>query len=258
MSEPVKDGGELDEPEKTNGEFVVAGGDSPVAFDSAKEIFDSMAASVITEVEGMTPSAPSLGTDTSTSAVLLQNAVKGIRVETSISHDLESLQVGQKRANRLEVVALAGGKAQADRSSMGVDHCRQLRIHTAFGAAHRLGGLPTGGIRTVLMKFDMGTIKVPQSPGGLLGEHGEQLRPKSDGAPTSPARVDRTPGAELCGHVPPRTARAQYIPDRRDHQPIILWRAATEAPISRVRLSRPITLIFLAEATMAPAAQAGV
>ena len=51
MSEPIQDCREANEAEEGLGEFVVASGDATVDFDPTEEVFDLMAAPVVTAME---------------------------------------------------------------------------------------------------------------------------------------------------------------------------------------------------------------
>lgn len=86
--EPIEDSGELNEAQKRSREFIVAGGDAAMALDSAEEVFDAMAATVVAAVEGVAPSAPAPWSDTGPNAGLVQRAMKRARIKALIGHDV--------------------------------------------------------------------------------------------------------------------------------------------------------------------------
>jgi len=114
MSEPIKQGCELDEAEKGGGEFVVAGGDSSMTLAPAEEVFDSVPSAVIAAVKPMAPGAAAFGPDTGANAMLVPHPVERIRVETPIGHDMVVFQVREQGLNRLDVMALARRQAEAE------------------------------------------------------------------------------------------------------------------------------------------------
>jgi len=258
MSEPIEDCGEVNEAEEGFGEFVVAGGDAALDFDPPEEVFDLMAAAIVTAMKaGRLESAP-LGWDAAAAALAAEAGAKDIGIEAFVSDDPAAPRASQHGLDGMLVMLLPRSETQRHRPATSIDDCGQFGVQPTFGAAHRLGRLPAAGIGAMLMELDMRAIQVPQLPLCATGEQGQQLRPQPARTPAPPARVNRTPRSEQRRHVAPRAACAQHIPNRCNHEPVVLPWSSASVPICQSRLLRPLTLIFLAEPKGTPATLAAM
>ncbi len=230
MSEPIQDGGELDEGEKSAREFVVASGDAAEAFDPAKEVFDVVSAAVVAVMEADGSATIAARRDTNSGALLPKVCTEAVGIECLVADRTLVPQSRNDRGDCLEVMLLAGRKAQSHRPAMPFDHGGEFCVKPSLGSPDRMPCLSARRVRPVLMQFDMGTIKMTQLSGRLSGEQREQACPKPAFAPTTPASVNRIPRTKCCRHVTPRTSRAQHIPNGSNHQPIIFgWPAPNPA-----------------------------
>ena len=154
MSEPIQCRCEVDEAEEGLGEFFVTGGDAAVCLDPAEEVFHLMALPVVaTEVAGRVEPIPSRR-DAGAAAVGAEAVAKGLGVKAFVGHHPTVTSAGQQREHR--VLVMPGATVQADGygPTARINQGGEFGIQTAFGAPHRLGGLPTCGIGTMLMELD--------------------------------------------------------------------------------------------------------
>ena len=254
MSKPIQDGGELHESEEGDGEFVIAGCHAAEAFESGEEIFDPVAATVVAAMEGHGLAAAAQPSNADPRLLPVKLRPEATRIEAFVANDAFTAKRGPQRLNGFEVMAIARGQAQRHSPSVGVHDGRQLGVDPALTATNRLLDLAPARIGAMVMHLDVRTIDVSQLTARSARQPRQQLGPQSTRTPSPPAGVDRAPRPELAWYIAPRTARSQYIPDGRDHESIILPRSAATVPICQRRLLRPLTLIFLAEPTAAPAA----
>ena len=253
MSKPIQDGGELDEAEVSLGEFVVARSHATEAFDSGEEVFDPVAPTVVSAMERHGLAAAAQPSNANPSPLPVQLDPKVTRIETFVANDALASKRGHQGLDGFEIVAVARGQAQGHRPAVSIHDRRQLGVDPALAPANRLQGLAAARIGAMVMHLDVRTIHVAELSTRAPRQCGQHPDPQPTRTPPPPTGIDRTPRSELFGHIAPRTSRAQDIPDRRDHEPVILRGAAATVPIGPRRVSRPLTLIFLAEPTAAPA-----
>ncbi len=255
MSEPIQDGREVNEAEEGFCQFVVTGGDAAVDFDPAEEVFDLMAAPVVTAMEAGRLPATALGWDTAPGALGVEAGPEDIGIEALVRHDPATPRTGQHRADRVLVVLWPGSETERHRPAARVDEGREFGVQSALGTAHRLGRLTARRIGAMLMELDVRAIQVPQFAFGVLGQHGEHPGEQAIGTPAPVARIDRGPRSVTLGQIPPRQAGAQHEKDGAEHQPVIL-RWAASSPSSGTscnsRFATAIRSIFLAAPTAAP------
>jgi len=239
MSEPVQDGGELNEAEKSNGKLVIAGGNAAEALDAAEEVFDAVASAVVAPMERAMLASTLTRGDATVRFLAAEEGPNNGCIESLFGHRALAPQRRHYRQDRLEVMPLSWRQAQSDRATI----CK-LGVDASLGPANLMLRLSAPRIGFVLVDLEVRAVHVPQLSFCTPGEHGQQLCPQAVRAPSPPSRIDRTPRAELRGHMPPRTSRARSVPHRRDHGPVILQRPAIKVPICQSRQLRPLTLIF--------------
>lgn len=122
MSEPIKNCRKINEAEEGLGQFVVAGGDTPVDFDPAKEVFDLMAAPVVAAmVAGRLP-ASALGRDATTGTLGVEVGAEDIGIEALVRHDSTVTGTRQHRHDRVLVMLWSRSEAERHRTTSRVDH----------------------------------------------------------------------------------------------------------------------------------------
>ena len=94
MSEPIEDGGEVNEADEGFGEFVVTGGDAALDFDAAEEVFDLMAAAVVAAMKSDRLTASAFGWNAATGPLLAQFLAKDISVESLVGDNPVSAGTG--------------------------------------------------------------------------------------------------------------------------------------------------------------------
>lgn len=249
MSEPIHDGGKLNEAEEGDGEFVVASADAAMGFDAAEEVLNLVTALVITTMEASRVPSAAFRRDAAAGPLGAQSDAEDVGVKALVGHDPAVPHAGQHRDHGMLVVLLAGGETDREDPTPRIDDRREFGIQTAFGAAHRLRGLTAPGIGSMLMQFDMGAVQVPQFPYGPIGQDREHPGEQPAVAPAAVTRIDRTPGSVARRQITPRHTRAQNEKHCAEHHPVVFGRptparhcAITPSP----RFSRRIRSIFLA------------
>lgn len=232
MSEPIEDGGELNEAEKSKGDFVIAGGNAAEAFDATEEVFDVVASAVVALMKRSTLAAAPTRGNAGARFFAVEEGPKSGCIESPVCYALAP-QGRHDRQDCLEVMSLSWRQAQSDCSAIGINDGCKLGVDASLGPADLMLRLSTLGIGSVLVDFDVRAVQVPQLSFCTPGEYGQQLCPQAMRAPSPPSGIDRTPRPELRRHIPPRTSRAHDIPHRRDHRPVILRRPSPTAPIAR-------------------------
>ena len=230
MSEPIKDGCELDEGEKSDGEFFETRADATMAFDAAEEVFDFVPPPIIAAMERRRATARTLWRDADPSVLATQSRTKVVGVEAFVADDTPLPQATKQRFDGEEIVALALSQSECDGAPTTLDDGRQLGVDPSLGSADGLCRLSAAGIRTILVQLDVGTIDIAQFPLRALRDSREQAGEQSYRAPTSEARVDRTPRTKALWQIAPRNAGAQDVEHGREHDFIVLGRPTPARP----------------------------
>lgn len=230
MSEPIQNRGQLHEGEKRLGELLVAGADAAVFLDATEEVFDPMAAAIVSAMKAGGVTAAASWWDAAGGLLPPQTIPEAIGVEALVGHTAVPAQGGQQRAHRMQVMPGAGCQAHAHRPAVLIDDRRQLGVQPALGPADGLRCLPASRIGSVLVQLDVRAVHMAQGALGTLGQAFEQSAPQAARTPASPAGVNRTPRAIAAGCVTPRAARAQHIPDRRYDNAVVLGRSPAPQP----------------------------
>jgi len=250
VSEPIKDRGEANEAKEGLGQFVVAGGDAAVDFDSAEKVFDLMAAPIVTPVEAGRLATTAPGWNAATGALGAEAGAEDISIEAFVSDDPTAASTGQHRFDCVLVVLRSGSDTERHGPAARVDEGRELGVQSALGPAHRLRRLPASGIGAMLMELDVRAIQMPQLAHRTLGQHGKHPGEQSAFAPASIAGVDRLPRSITLGQIAPRHTGSQHEEDRAEHQSVILRRPTTSsspcANLPSPDFSARIRSIFLA------------
>lgn len=230
MSEPVEDRSELNEAKKRGGELLVTGADAAMAFDPAEEVFDPMAAAVVSAMKRGRPSSVSLRRNADAGLLAVELSAERIGIEALVCDRTMPAQTRQQGFDRMQVVSLASGQTKGDGATSAIHDGCELGVDTALGAPDGLGGLPTAGIRAVLMQLDMRAVEVPQFALCARGDQGQHASKQSRRAPASEASVNRTPRTEAVWQVSPWNPCAQNVEDRGDHDPVVFRRPAPARP----------------------------
>ena len=180
------------------------------------------------------------------SRVVDQREAFGVRVEAAIGDRMLVSEDRHQRKDRLEVVLLTRSQAGPNRSTQSIDHGGELRVDASLRPADRLERLPTRRVGSVLARLDVRAIKMPQLPRRIPGKLLEELPPEATRTPSSPSRIDRSPRTKAVGQISPRHPGAKHIPDRRDHEPVVLSRAPSNVTRWRLRTLDFAGSIFLA------------
>jgi hypothetical protein len=252
MSEPIKDGCELNEGKVGGCELVIAGRNSTEAFDAAEEVLHSVAAPIVAAVEPVAPGSPPLGSDAGPHMGKAKRRVERVRIEAAIGDRMLVSEDRQQRKDRLEVVLLTWGQTESNRPTQRVDDGGKLRVDASFRPANSLERLPTRRIGTVLVKLDVRAIEMAQLPRRITSKPLEELLPKSTRTPSSPSSVDRAPRSITSRQVAPWHSRAQNVPDGRDHDPVVLARSPSNVTRGPLRSLNLVRSIFLAAPKAAP------
>src|SRR5882672_1538497 len=175
MSKPIQDGGELDKAKEGDGEFVVACGHPPEAFESGEEVFDPMAAAVVAAMEGHGLAAAAQPSNANPRALTVQLGAKVAGIKTFVSDHALAPQRRHQRLNGFEVMPVARSQAKRHGPPVSIDDGRQLGVDAALTAANRLLDLAPAGIGAVVMYFDVRTIHVPEFTARSARQRGQQL-----------------------------------------------------------------------------------
>jgi hypothetical protein len=132
-----------------------------VTLDSAKEVFDHMAPTVVAAVKGYWPKARALRGNTDSCTLPAKARPKRIGVETFVCNGATVSQAGQERLDSIKIMTLALCQAERDRSTTSLNDCRKLGVDPTLSATDRLGSLASAWICTVLMHFDVRAIDMP-------------------------------------------------------------------------------------------------
>lgn len=241
MIDPVEHGGEEDKAEEGDGEFIIACGDAAMAFEASEEVFDGIAMTIKLGAVVVGGASACSRRNTGEGTAGSEIAAKVVGIKAAIGQDPASAQVLLQRGAGPQVVLRAGRQTEPNIRVDPVHDCGQLCIESALGFTLGLAGLTSRWIGSITMHFDVRTIDAANPPPHLPAQLRVEPRPHTRGAPPTKTRVNQTPRTEQRRQVPSRRSGAQHIPDRRE-------------PYCQIALLRPLTLIFLAEPTAAPAA----
>ncbi len=225
MNEPIDDGRELNEGNESDSEFVISGAEASVGFDSAEEVFNFVAPTVVAAVKGHWPTARALRRDTDRRTLSAQARPKRIGIETFIGDGATVAEAGQERLDRIKIVTLTLSQAERDGSPASINDRGKLGIDSTLCATDRLGSLAAARVRTVLMQFDVRAIDMSQLPRGSRCDRLEHPGKKPRSTPAPKSRVDRAPGAKLLRQIAPRDTSPQDVEYRAEHEPIIFRRS---------------------------------
>ena len=125
MSEPIEDCREINETEEGLGQFVIAGGDTSVDFDPPEEVFDLMAAAVVSAMEAGRPVPISTRPTLADGLAIPQvgaNAFEILktRVDRFITVSEEEIAISILRIVELEKGVVEGAAATPLAKSMGL------------------------------------------------------------------------------------------------------------------------------------------
>ena len=248
MSEPIQGCGELNEPQKGIGEFVVAGGDSAMGFDATEEVFDLPAVAVVATMKTNRVTTAALGRDTRTAALAVQPCAKVICIESPVCHQTVPAGRPQHRESGEEIVALTAIQAYGEGATPSIDHRGELCIESTLGPAHRLGGLATPRIGAMLVELDVRAVEVSQRADGLAAKLSKNASEQALAAPQPEPAVDGLPFAVSFGEISPRTAGAQHEKNTAENQTVILSRSSSPSSGTSCNspAARAIRSIFLA------------
>ncbi len=227
MSEPIEDGGELDEGEVSKGEFLIASADAAVALEAAKEVFDMVTPTVVAAMKSRGPAARAFWRNTHACALPAKSGAERIRIERFVGHGAAAAQTGQERLDCIQIVALASGQSKRHGAPVTFHNRRQFGVNAALGASDCLRGLPAARIGAGLMQLDMRAVDVAQLAFRVSRHQCEDAREESGGTPAAETRVDRTPRTKPRRQIAPRDPGAQDEEHRRDHEPVIFRWPAT-------------------------------
>ena len=164
MSEPIKDGCELNEGQKGDGKFFEPGADPTMAFDAAEEVFDFVPPTIIAAVKGRWTATQTLGWDADAGALAAQPRAKGVGGEALVANAPPPPQATEQRLDGEEIVALPLSQAECDGAPATLDDGCQLGVEPSFGASDGLCSLSAAGIRPILVQLDVRTIDRAQLP----------------------------------------------------------------------------------------------
>jgi len=230
MSEPIKDGRELDEGEKSDGKFFETGADATMAFDAAEEVFDFVPAPIVAPMERRRTTARTLWRDADACVLATQSRAKVVGVKAFVADDTPLPQATEQGFDGEEIVALALSQSECDGAPTTLDDGRQLGVDPSLGSADGLCRLSAAGVRPILVQLDVRTIDIAQFPFRALRDSREQAGEQAHGAPTSEARVDRTPRTKAFRQIAPRNAGAQDVEHGGEHDFIALGRPTPARP----------------------------
>ncbi len=224
----------------------MSGGDSIVAFDPAEEIYHGVPVGVepTAEIAGLATGTARRDADEGTRA--RQVVAETIGVETLVADSPFSCQVWHERRTGDQIALLSWCEFESHRASVRVNDHGQFRIKAAFGASHGLGFLPSGRIGCIAMDLDVRAVDAANLPNGSGPVLSKNPWPQTLCAPSSKARIDRTPRPKAIGKVSPRNPGSQDVPNRCKHKPVVLRRSAYSATICQIPITADVRSIFLA------------
>jgi hypothetical protein len=246
VSDPIDCDREAYEAEKGFGQLFIAGTDSAVAFDAAKEGFDRMTVSIKRPIEAVGDTTGASRWNAYECAGVGEVVAEGIGVESAITNDPMTAELRQQRFAGTQVVLGTGREMKADCTPDAVDHSCKLGVESALWPPDRLGGLASIRVGPVLMNLDVGAVDTADPSARATAEGRDQASPEPRNAPSSEARVDGTPRAKLRRKVSPRHASPENIPHCSDHKPVIFRRPASIVTICQIPTSGGVRSIFLA------------
>src|SRR5882762_356339 len=121
MSEPIHDGGELDEAEEGAGEFGVTSADAAVGFAAAEEVLNVVTALVVTAMEADRVPPATFRRDAAPGALGAQPGAEEVGVKALVGHDSAVPHAGQHRKRGVLVVRLAGGETDRQGPTPRID-----------------------------------------------------------------------------------------------------------------------------------------
>jgi len=224
---PIEYGGEGYETQEGNGEFFIPGTHASVTFDSSKEILNDVAMFVESFGEVVLDTTRFSWWNTGGYPGSGQVLPKAFRIEAAVCDNPAASEGADQSCDRTEVMAVSGNEVQPHSTSKTIDDRSQFRVRTTFGFTDRLHSSSTRGIGGVLVNLDVATVDAAQ----LAARAGDQLLmhlgPELCLAPSTEARIDRTPRTELLWQVTPRQTRSKYIKDSAHHDAVVFrWSAA--------------------------------
>ena len=235
LADPVEDGGEEEESLKGGFGFLVAGGEAPVSFDSAEEVFDPVPLSVVAGVER--------GAGFGTLPFRDGGGVSGLREEVAECAAVVSL-VGDDDAlfeplhevgRGGYIVEVSGGDDEFDGPSAEVDQGVDLGVSAAAAGSNALAVSESHRGGAVLVDAHVGTVDEAQFALGPLRGLAEELCPETLTAVFAEAPVDGLPGAETSREVSPGVASAQDVKDAFEDLPQLAGAPAKANPTSGTR-----------------------
>ena len=114
MSEPIHDGGKLNEVEEGAGEFAVTSADTARGFDAAEEVLNLVPALVVTTTEASWVPSAAFRREAAAGPLGAQSGAEDIGVKALLGHDSAVPHAGQHRDPGMPVVLLAGGETDRE------------------------------------------------------------------------------------------------------------------------------------------------
>lgn len=246
VSDPIDCDREAYEAEKGFGQLFIAGTDSAVAFDAAKEVFNRMTVPIKRPIETVGDTTGASRWNAYECAGVGEVVPEGIGVESTVTNDPMAAELRQQRFAGTQVVLGTGREMKADCTPDAVDHGRKLGVESALCPTDRLGGLASRRVGSVLMNLDVRAVDAADSSARATAEGCDQTSPEPRSAPSSEAGVDGTPRAKFRRKVSPWHASPEDIPHRSDHKPVIFRRPASTVTICQIPTPGGVRSIFLA------------
>ena len=144
MSEPIKDGSELDEAEEREGEFFVARADAPKTLQPAETIFDVVTLAIVTAMKRQRTTSLFAGGNAHPNAQAAQTRGEAVRIKTLVADEAAAAQQRQERRDGVLIMLRPGRQAQCDHAAASIHGHGQLGVEPALGAADGLRVLEIG------------------------------------------------------------------------------------------------------------------
>jgi len=139
--EPIKDGRELDEGEKSDGKFFETGANATMVFYAAEEVFDFVPQPIIVAMERRRTTARTLWRDADARVSGTESRAKVVGVEAFVADDTPLTQAAEQGFDGEKTVALALSQSECDGAPAALDNGRQLGVDPSL-----LRPMPSDGI----------------------------------------------------------------------------------------------------------------
>jgi len=151
-TQPINDCSQLDEAKKADIGFLITSANATKAFNALKEIFHLVPLAIIPPMMFLRAQAMASRWNTNATASSSQLAAKFIAVITFVRHGRVAPELGPALPGCFHVGPLARSQRQPNRPARAIAPRADLAVESAFGAAHRLMLLASGGVARVLMQ----------------------------------------------------------------------------------------------------------